>query len=308
MKNMTQICHIVYLFYTFLALSACSPSTQQYKDNYINASPRSSQIINGEEVPANDLVNQHTVFIFDSETNLTCTGVIIASNIILTAAHCIKNDPEYYQVYFSNKILDTHSVEKRDVLKIEQHADYAVRQFMSIDHSDIALIQIRGEIPAQYKPVPLLQNYQSLLPNTEIIVAGYGAHELPAIEDEADSEGVLALAPTKKFVFKRTPTLRKSTLQIANPQYGQTEASVDQTNKQGVCFGDSGGPAFIENNGQLILWGITSRGSNKCRSHSYFTKLDTHLPWIFDFISNSPVDNSQSLEEILTTNDDLLDL
>ena len=305
---MTQICHSVYLFYTIFALSACSPQNQNYEQNYIGSNSQNAQIIDGEEVHAEDIVKKHTVFIFDTETKFTCTGVVIASNIILTAAHCIKNDPEYYQVFFSNKIKDIESTEKRGVLKIEQHADYAVRQFMSVDSSDLAIMQIRGEVPADYKPVPLLQNYQTLKPNTEIVVAGYGAYVLPDLEEELETDGVLALNPVKNFIFKDSPTLRKSKLQIANPQYGQTESSVDQTNKQGVCFGDSGGPAFIENKGQLILWGITSRGSKKCRSHSFFTKLDTFLPWIFDFISNSPVDNSQSLEEILTTNDDLLAL
>ncbi len=67
---------------------------------------------------------------------------------------------------------------------------------------------------------------------------------------------------------------------------GHSEFKTDET-RAGSCSGDSGGPAFIEQNGQLLLAGLTSRGDGPCRRLGIYTMVDYFSLWIHDIIAAS---------------------
>ena len=59
--------------------------------------------------------------------------------------------------------------------------------------------------------------------------------------------------------------------------------------KKDTCFGDSGGPALVTNNGQRWLVGITSRGysTDDCASgDGVYVDLSYYEPWIVSEISS----------------------
>ena len=74
---------------------------------------------------------------------------------------------------------------------------------------------------------------------------------------------------------------------------------LDQSHGHGACHGDSGGPAYIQKNGKMILAGVTNRSypssaSDDCAHQVVYTKVHAYESWIKK--------NKQKLE-IQKTND-----
>jgi hypothetical protein len=138
--------------------------------------------------------------------------------------------------------------------------------FSSKDMGDVALLKISQAAPEPYVPAQFLPaSVSSLLKDgTEVVVAGFG------VTDGPTEEGA--------------KVLRKANIKIANASWAKSEILVDQTAGEGVCHGDSGGPAFIDIGGKYYLWGITSRGvqdeKGTCSQYAAFTKIPYHLTWI----------------------------
>jgi secreted trypsin-like serine protease len=61
----------------------------------------------------------------------------------------------------------------------------------------------------------------------------------------------------------------------------KTELMLDER-KAGTCSGDSGGPAYIEKDGQFYLFGITSRGTYFCDDSGVYTNALSYTKWIQD--------------------------
>jgi secreted trypsin-like serine protease len=71
--------------------------------------------------------------------------------------------------------------------------------------------------------------------------------------------------------------LRQTTAPISSLY--ETEIRLDER-KAGTCSGDSGGPAFIKQNGEYYLFGVTSRGSVLCNDVGVYTNALHFRPWI----------------------------
>jgi secreted trypsin-like serine protease len=64
-------------------------------------------------------------------------------------------------------------------------------------------------------------------------------------------------------------------LQRLYPDFLVLQNNAVNAGKGATCYGDSGGPVFLETNNRLIV-GLTSFGTDEgCRVHSGFVRLDT---------------------------------
>ena len=84
-------------------------------------------------------------------------------------------------------------------------------------------------------------------------------------------------------------SLNKDDVLVAEPIWGSTEVMLDQTGGKGACHGDSGGPAYAMVNGQMQLFGITSRGVGdgtgpQCTHFSVYTNASAYASWIAGII------------------------
>ncbi|MNT65521.1 hypothetical protein D3C72_2035110 [compost metagenome] len=68
--------------------------------------------------------------------------------------------------------------------------------------------------------------------------------------------------------------LRKGLVKIAGG-YGKTEIVFDQSDRNGVCSGDSGGPAFLEVKGKFYVFGVASRVSGPTKE-TYCSQWGVH--------------------------------
>jgi secreted trypsin-like serine protease len=58
---------------------------------------------------------------------------------------------------------------------------------------------------------------------------------------------------------------------------------VTDGHQRSVCFGDSGGPSYIERNQRFYIWGVASAVSNAtCTEYAIHTDISSYEAWIQD--------------------------
>lgn len=267
LRSLLELFALTPIFITLIACAPANPNSQVLSPNQ----DETAGVVGGIEATANSPVMRHTVGLFDSREQYMCSGTLIAPQIILTAAHCI---PERgigaLKVIFSNKIANVNPSLTRLVAAAVTHPKYNPDQVT--DTYDIALVKIFGVAPENYQPASLLLPGTPIEQNMPLLVAGFGIN--------------------KAWIFKRGEgVLRYQTLTVNDPRYGNGELVMYQSRKKGACSGDSGGPAFLERDGQLILVGVLSRGDSipiipSCMLFSIYTRVDAHRSWILDSVKH----------------------
>lgn len=247
-----------------MTLAACAPSGPGAQGTAENAQVGAG-IIGGQEVPANSPVLRHIVGLYDTARGSICTGTLISNQAVLTAAHCIARNPRTMIVIFSPVLSKAPREQTRPVtgaaissLRNQNRAPE--------NQGDIAVVRFQGDIPTNYKPLPILPytHGRILRPGTLTLLAGYG------VSNGVNNTG--------------SGTLRMVSVRIAQGQFSLTEILVDQTKGFGACRGDSGGPAIVFLGGQAYVWGVTSRGvndpNNDCSQYGAYTNASIFADWI----------------------------
>lgn len=262
---------------SILGLAACSPKAQvdEYgglltTDDLGTGKNQSQGIIGGEAVNDDDAVLKSTVAIVNLRYGqIVCTGSLVSKNLVVTAGHCTTEDPKHLAILFTNKLPKTREDATasvvRKVIAGETHPQWPKNDFSSDKNwGDIALLRFEGEVPATYAPVRMLSNKTLLVAQADATLAGYGW-----------TNGRLKTEAT---------SLNKTKVKIENPDFSETEVMMNQKNGTGACHGDSGGPAFIEVEGQLVLIGVTSRGhddpGDTCEFFSLYSNVAAQMEWL----------------------------
>ncbi len=248
-----------------LGMAACAPSGKVLKavdGEILNLTENTPfQIINGKDIEPTDEFAASIAGIYNLENNSLCTGSLIAESYVLTAAHCVARDPRNLRVFFGNSMDTIVAINK--VTGAVMPETWGERFEEVSDWGDIAVLKIAGTLPKGYQPIPML-NINSLQSGQTTVIAGYG------LNDGVKKEG--------------SGFLRKTSVAIANPKHGVSEASLDQRNGTGACHGDSGGPAYLLTDSGYALWGVTSRGLNdpadNCSQFAVYTNAVAYRDWI----------------------------
>jgi trypsin len=179
-----------------------------------------------------------------------CTGTMVSDRLVLTAGHCfdLSRDPSRYQVAFG---ADSRRPLVRDgVTEIWIDPAYDPGSLQG----DAALVLLAEEAPAGAAPWPLAPRSLDGAEGATLRLVGYGLTDDPDEPVGIKREGTARLTSLESWSFV-------------------LEASPSQT-----CNGDSGGPAFLEIDGQEALVGITSSGDPACAGYGRDTRLDVTLP------------------------------
>jgi secreted trypsin-like serine protease len=208
-----------------------------------------------------------------------CSGTLIAPDVFLTASHCTvyfeqNLAPAGYTAFvsFDNPIpfgdLTSKSTKLVAVTQVVSNPGYNQAQS---DSGDIAVLlvdsrQTRGITPAVLPAAGLLDQLaaQNGLKNSVFTAAGYGVQNrvtgggTPFFQD---------LNPVPRmYSFSSFDSLNGGYIRLSqNPSTGNG----------GTCFGDSGGPNFLNVDGTRTLVAITITGDSVCRSTNVDLRLDT---------------------------------
>lgn len=186
-----------------------------------------------------------------------CTGTLLGQDIVLTAAHCVDGEPQHLKIVFN---LNIHQATEENVRLADAYVQNERWSRPTAEgRGDLALIHFEGGIPAGFRAVKLAPKTFKVEKGMPVLFAGYG------VTNGQRERGAGQLRETETAVVG---------------DYSSTEVLTDGR-KHGVCFGDSGGPAFVVQDSKIVQWGIASSvTSRSCNDLSIHTSVMPYLSWI----------------------------
>lgn len=204
-----------------------------------------------------------------------CSGTMVDSRVFLTAGHCTSLDaflePGTYDVG-ATFLTDLSSLDAGDVTFGQAHThpaffpNAANATKKAVDLAVVVLDADPGVGSSQLPDQGLLDDID--LREATFTTVGYGAVR------EEKTKGPNALLPNalRRVATQSASHLNDSWLKLnMNPSTGNG----------GTCFGDSGGPHFLEDGNVVVS--VTSWGDAPCRSTDWTARVDTDAA--LDFIT-----------------------
>jgi hypothetical protein len=204
---------------------------------------------------------------FEGERFPLCSGTLIAPTVFLTAAHCVE-DGATMIVSFDATIADPLTTLYEGTAHAHPDAFSGGRD----NTFDLAVIvfdePVVGITPADLPTENLLSNLSNQeLKRSLFLTAGYGA-----VRDtrQGASQGI-SFNNQRRWAWQHVDSLTPAWLTLSkNPA----------ADEGGTCFGDSGGPHFLE----TTVVAVSIIGDRFCKAIDQTYRLDT--TWSRDFLSD----------------------
>jgi hypothetical protein len=201
-----------------------------------------------------------------SKKGSICTGVVISKNSILTAAHCVQDEPEiavHYRSSSGDPILILPS-------KIISHPNYVPEAISKRVRSiDLAILQIATPLPSQFQPVKL--SNEKPRAGDLVVIGGYGLTN----EKMRSSNGQFLSSPLN-VIEPYGPSTILLWLRGENIPGGVLN--------RGGCHGDSGGPIFRDNELVAITTWTTGPKGYDCGTLTQGILIAPQVEWISSVI------------------------
>jgi hypothetical protein len=222
----------------------------------------------GGAPPAAPAIARHVVLIVGSHGTF-CTGVAIARDLVLTAAHCTLPGADYKLMEFDA----AHQPVLKDVADIARHPQFDLKTLLAHRATaDVALMKLAAPLGAGFAAAPLAAPAQAVAPGDAFTVAGFGV----AVRGNGTSSGTLRAATL-------IATGHPGTLQIRLVD----AAAHDERAGLGACTGDSGAPVFVTLGERIAIAGVVSWSTGPklaagCGGLTGVTPLVRYRDWIID--------------------------
>jgi secreted trypsin-like serine protease len=247
---------------SLILLAGCAGQRQ---DNSFTVKAAENVGIIGADANVNFNADQNTVQIrkYTADGTSLCSAVLIRQDVLLTAAHCVG---EKNEVLLGNgKVMP--------ITDVRMHPGYVLRKEETYVY-DIAVVKLEKPLSSsEYQAVALPLADLKLSAQTSVVAAGFGYTDIH--NDVGNGNSVVS--------FGGDGVLRTTTLQTLDFDIKQPRFTVDMTQGQGVCFGDSGGPAMVAaaGNGSSTVVGIASTiTSESCDDQGVYINVKFYLDWI----------------------------
>jgi hypothetical protein len=207
-------------------------------------------IVNGGP-PSVEIAAQTALIV--STRGASCSGAVLARDLVLTAAHCVA-PPANYAI----AILGAGAPQLIPVARVVLHPRFDAAQFKTRRPTpDLALLKLSRPLPGNFRPARLARDPALPRPGDRFTIAGFGM-----LADGAE---------------KTAGTLRVLTL----PAIGTTGGiMVRLSGGGGACTGDSGGPAFRDGLVAAVIGWTTGPKGRGCGAVTGATLVGPQIAWI----------------------------
>lgn len=215
-------------------------------------------IIGGADAPA--AIAAQTVMIVSTRGS-TCSGAVIAGDLVLTAGHCVQPAANYAIV-----VRESGTQNLFEVARIVLHprfdpAAFAARKAVP----DLAILKLAKPLPAPFRAARLETEAAKPQPGDRYTLAGFGV----SAENDGTSVGrVRSLA---------LPVIGNT---IDTTGIIMTRLSAKSGKPAGACIGDSGGPVFRNERLAAIIAWTTGTGNRECGHVTGATLIAQQISWI----------------------------
>lgn len=194
-----------------------------------------------------------------------CTGSLISPTVFLTAAHCVEFLAPGTQLYVSFEP-NLYPTPKTYIAATGWTYDPQYGHDQANLH-DLAVVFLpkgstKGITPLRLPPAGYLDQLQAQggLNNTLFVNVGYGVSASPT--------GIPSLG------YDGTRKTSKSEYMGLQPYWLGLLMNSNATDQGGDCYGDSGGPKFIDGHTDMVVATVTT-GDYWCRATTWDYRLDT---------------------------------
>jgi hypothetical protein len=231
-------------------------------------SPDPTAAMVGGAPVADPAIARHVVLIVGSGGTF-CTGVALARDLVLTAAHCTQPGADYKLM----ELDPAHQPTLRDIATISRHPQFDLNTLLAHRATaDLTLIKLAAPLGEKFAPAPLAPPLRNVAVGDAFTVAGFGV----AVRGDGRSSGTVRVATL-------IATGQPGTLQI---RLFDRDAKGERAGL-GACTGDSGAPVFVTLDGQLAVAGVVSWSTGPklaagCGGLTGVTPLVRYRDWIID--------------------------
>jgi secreted trypsin-like serine protease len=212
-------------------------------------------------------VARHIVLIVGSRGN-SCTGVVIAPEVVLTAAHCVPPGADYKWVDFDASNTPT----LHGIAAIERHPNFSMKTFLnSRATADVALVKLAKPLPPKFAPTQLAAAPKTPLVGDRLLVVGYGL----TVRGDGKSGGKVRTATLA--VTGKPGNLQ---IRLIDPATANARPGL------GACTGDSGAPVF-DAGGVIgvVSWATAPNNEDGCGGLTGVTPVALYRTWIVDTVA-----------------------
>jgi hypothetical protein len=256
---------------------------------------------NSEEIVRGKLDRKHpqvvAVHVQGFGGRTLCSGTYISERVVITAAHCMRNDaiPGQTFVYHGDDYLaDVASLP--DIPAPGVASDWARAETSTVhpeydrtvNYPDLAILHLDRELP--FAPIRLYRRHVSKHEKHGEIVGWGGSKALTADISQVEGSGIKRHA---KVRLLGSPTAADFHPDDPNPGILDPAIREDLIKTDGRaprangCAGDSGGPLLIEHHGREYLAGVGFWTGLFCEDYSMFVRIDPFLDFIDEQIERA---------------------
>ena len=230
-------------------------------------------VVGGRRVAASDPIARLAVSVLDPAEGVGqfCTGIVIAKDVVLSAAHCFEDRTRVPYVRLG-------SGKPIHVRTVAVHGQYSAAKRKAYDKT-IALATRAADVAA---PIAPLNDVAVLLLDAALPSTATPASVLPASTDLTDADLFSAgFGCTSTVCDTPTDVLKKVAMHFVTAAPSANLVVLDSGGKRGSCFGDSGGPDVVVTASGVKVFAMVSTGPDACEAGiSVDTLVAPYVGWI----------------------------